>query len=99
MKKSHAAPTPRPGAAPAAAGPAAAPARPVSTAQAALAILAAAGATALAAPPISLSPLALVALAPLAWLVPRLSSWRRALAAGAAASCATTLFIFHWIPG
>lgn len=65
----------------------------------ALAVLATAGLTALAAPPISLSPFALVALAPLTWLVTRVTSWQRALAAGAAASCATTVLVFHWIPG
>lgn len=103
MKKSHAAPSssPRAPAAPSSSGLShpPAPPRPRSRAHVALAILATAAATALAAPPFSLSPLALVALAPLAWLVTRLSTWRRALAAGAAASCATTLFIFHWIPG
>lgn len=67
--------------------------------RAALAVLATAAATALAAPPISLSPFALVALAPLAWLVTRVTSWPRALLAGALASCATTVMVFHWIPG
>lgn len=66
---------------------------------AALAILATGAGIALAAPPISLAPFALVALAPLAWLVTRVSSWPRALLAGALASCATTVMVFHWIPG
>lgn len=65
----------------------------------ALAVLATAAFTALAAPPISLSPFALVALAPLAWLVTSVTTWRRALAAGALASAATTVLVFHWIPG
>jgi apolipoprotein N-acyltransferase len=67
--------------------------------QCALAVLATAVCTALAAPPFSLSPFALVALAPLAWLVTSVTSWPRALAAGAAASALTTVLVFHWIPG
>ncbi len=65
----------------------------------ALAILATAALTALAAPPFSFSALALVALAPLCWVATRVSSWRAALLVGLCASAATTLFIFHWVPG
>jgi apolipoprotein N-acyltransferase len=101
MKKSHAAPASSSSRVATALSSAtiSSPPRALSKVHAALAILVTAAATALAAPPFSLSPFALVALAPMAWLVTRLSTWRRALAAGAAASCATTLFVFHWIPG
>jgi apolipoprotein N-acyltransferase len=64
-----------------------------------LAILATAALTALAAPPFSFSPLALVALAPLCWVTTSVTSWWRALLVGLCASAATTLLVFHWVPG
>lgn len=65
----------------------------------ALAIVVGAGLTALASPAIGLSPAALLALAPIVWAVLGAASWRGALGVGAAASAATTVLIFHWLPG
>lgn len=65
----------------------------------ALAILAGAALTALASPAIGFSPAALLALAPIIWAALQAKSWRGALGVGAAASAATTVLIFHWLPG
>ncbi len=64
-----------------------------------LAVLASAGLTAIASPAIGVSPAALLALAPLSWAVVQARSWRGALAIGVTASAATTLLVFHWLPG
>lgn len=65
----------------------------------ALAILAGAGLTAVASPAVGFSPAALLALAPILWATVHAASWRGALAVGVAASAATTIFLFHWLPG
>lgn len=54
---------------------------------------------ALALPPVGASPLAVVALAPLAWAVTTVATWRAALALGVLASLATALTTFYWVPG
>ncbi|MEZ4363397.1 MAG: apolipoprotein N-acyltransferase [Kofleriaceae bacterium] len=92
MKTAAASPPPR-------VGPQAAWGRLSPRWRAALAVLATAGFTALAAPPLGVSPFALIALAPLAWLLDRTTSWPRALLAGLATSALTTALVFHWVPG